>query len=54
MHEYRQMVGISWQDSEMVTLLSTAKGKWAPGVIVLCRKRGKQGQLIVPSTLVHR
>lgn len=54
MHVHRQIVGISWQDSDMVTLLSTGADAWEPGVTVLRCLRGKVGQLIVPSTPVHR
>jgi hypothetical protein len=47
------MVGISWQDKELVTLLSTAANSWAPNVTVLRRKRGRAGEQVLPSTPVH-
>jgi hypothetical protein len=52
-HDRRHMVGISWQDKELVTLLSTAANPWAPNIIVLRRKRGRASQQVLPSTPVH-
>ena len=46
-------MGISWQDKQLVILLSTAANPWAPNVTVLRRRRGRAGQQVVPSTPVH-
>jgi hypothetical protein len=37
MHNHRQMTALSWQDNELVTLLSTSSGAWNPGMTVLRR-----------------
>lgn len=53
MHRNRHMVAISWQDKELVTMLSTGADAWSPDVVVLRRKRGRAGRMVVPSTPVH-
>ena len=53
-HVHRQMGVVSWQDKKMVTLLSTAAAPWEPNSKVLRRIPGLQGQLVVPSSPMHR
>ena len=53
-HVHRQMGVVSWQDKKMVTLLSTAAAPWEPNTQVLRRIPGMRGQLIVPSSPMHR
>jgi hypothetical protein len=43
MHKRQHMVDVSWQDKELVTMLSTAPDAWMPNVTV---KRRKRGQLV--------
>lgn len=45
---------VSWQDKKLVTLLSTAAAPWEPNSKVLRRIPGLQGQLVVPSSPMHR
>ena len=52
-HVHRQMGVVSWQDSKLVTLISTAAPPWAPEVTVLRRIPGLRGQLLVPSSPMH-
>ena len=52
-HVHRQMGVLSWQDSKLVTILSTAASPWAPNVFVLRREKGRREQLIVPSSPMH-
>lgn len=52
-HVHRQMGVVSWQDSKLVTLISTAAPPWAPEVTVLRRIPGLRDQLIVPSSPMH-
>jgi hypothetical protein len=53
-HVHRQMGVVSWQDKKLVTLLSTAAAPWEPNSKVLRRIPGIQGQLVVPSSPMHR
>ena len=53
-HVHRQMGVVSWQDKKMVTLLSTAAAPWEPNTKVLRRIPGLKGQLVVPSSPMHR
>ena len=53
-HVHRQMGVVSWQDKKLVTLLSTAAAPWEPNSKVLQRIPGLQGQLMVPSSPMHR
>ena len=53
-HVHRQMGVVSWQDKKLVTLLSTAAAPWEPNSKVLRRIPGLHGQLIVPSSPMHR
>jgi hypothetical protein len=53
-HVHRQMGVVSWQDKKLVTLLSTAAAPWEPNTKVLRRIPGLQGQLMVPSSPMHR
>jgi hypothetical protein len=53
-HVHRQMGVVSWQDKKLVTLLSTAAAPWEPNSKVLRRIPGLQGQLVVPSSPMHR
>lgn len=52
-HVHRQMGVVSWQDSKLVMLISTAAPPWAPDVTVLRSIPGLRGQLIVPSLPMH-
>lgn len=52
-HVHRQIGCVSWQDSKLVTLISTAAAPWAPGVTVLRRVPGVQGQLKVSSSPMY-
>ena len=52
-HVHRQIGCVSWQDSKLVTLISTAAPPWAPDVSVLRRVPGLRGQLRVPSSPMH-
>ena len=49
-HIHRQMSVVSWQDKQMVTLLSTAAAPWEPNTQVLRRMPELRGHLIVPSS----
>jgi hypothetical protein len=53
-HVHRQMGVVSWQDKKLVTLLSTAAAPWEPNTKVLRRIPGLTGQLVVPSSPMHR
>ena len=53
-HVHRQMGVVSWQDKKLVTLLSTAAAPWEPNSKVLRRIPGLTGQLVVPSSPMHR
>ena len=53
-HVHRQMGVVSWQDKKLVTLLSTAAAPWEPNIKVLRRIPGLRGQLVVPSSPMHR
>ena len=53
-HVHRQMGVVSWQDKKLVTLLSTAAAPWEPNTKVLRRIPGLHGQLMVPSSPMHR
>jgi len=53
-HIHKQMGVVSWQDKKLVTLLSTAAPPWEPNTKVLRRILGLRGQLIVPSSPMHR
>ena len=53
-HVHRQMGVVSWQDKKLVTLLSTAAAPWEPNSKVLRRIPGLLGQLVVPSSPMHR
>ena len=53
-HIHRQMGVVSWQDKKLVTLLSTAAAPWEPNSKVLRRIPGLHGQLVVPSSPMHR
>ena len=53
-HVHRQMGVVSWQDKKLVTLLSTAAVPWEPNSKVLRRIPGLRGQLVVPSSPMHR
>ena len=51
---HRHMGVVSWQDKKMVTLLSTTAAPCEPNTKVLRRIPGLQGQLVVPSSPMHR
>ena len=53
-HVHRQMGVVSWQDKKLVPLLSTAAAPWEPNNKVLRRIPGLTGQLVVPSSPMHR
>lgn len=53
MHVHKQMGVVSWQDKQIVTILSTAAAPWEPGVSVLRRVVGLKGKLVVPSSPMH-
>ena len=53
-HVHRQMGVVSWQDKKLVTLLSTAAAPWEPNSKVHRRIPGLTGQLVVPSSPMHR
>ena len=52
-HVHRQMGVVSWQDTKLVTLLSTAAPPWALRIQVLRQKKGLRGRLILPSSPMH-
>ena len=53
MHRHRQMACLSWQDSDMVFMLTTAADPWSPDSWVLRRRKGHYGQWEVPSSPIH-
>jgi hypothetical protein len=54
MHRHRQMTAVSWQDSDLVSMLSTSKDAWHPNLNVLCREKGRRYRMVVPSTPIQR
>jgi hypothetical protein len=52
-HRHRQMACLSWRDSDVVYLLSTASDPWAPNTWVLRRRKGYACQWNVPSSPMH-
>jgi hypothetical protein len=54
MHRHRQMAVVSWQDFDMLSLLSIKKDAWVSHLNVLQRKRGQRHQMVVPSIPIYR
>jgi hypothetical protein len=54
MHKHRQMTVMSWQDNNIVNLLSTKQDAWRPNCTIVRKERGRRFAMLVPSSPVQQ